>query len=346
MTVRVATVLSAQEWEPRLVSHARETAELRIVLRAFQPDEIEERSDDIDIVVAGAEVSWVTPAQISAWRHMGLSVLGVHPRGDVPAATLLRTAGVDELVPDDTDAESLITAIRFLAPRAEGDDEGPTGSTVAVIGARGAPGTTEVALGLALNAAEAGPAILIDLDLDAPSIAIRLGLPPRPDITDLADQVRATGVIDTDAVHSIGSLDVVTGSHRVGEGALRPAMVEDVIEVATFRYDTVVLDLGAASPDDRNLKRADQAVLVVDGSAVGVVRAARLVTEWSGPPPDVVVNRGTRHERDQLIEAVIHWTGIEPVAVIEDRRAIRTAALSARLPDRVFCKALAPVRTA
>lgn len=343
MSVRVATVLSAQEWEPRLVSHARETAELRIVLRAFQPNEIGDRSDEIDIVVAGAEVSWVTPAQISAWRHMGLSVLGIHPSGDAPAATLLRTAGVDELMPDDTDPESLITAIRFLAPRADGEEEGPKGSTLAVIGARGAPGTTEVALGLALNAAEAGPSMLVDLDLDAPSVAIRLGLAPRPDITDLADQVRATGTIDSDALHSVGSLDVVTGSHRVGEATVRPTMVEDVIEVATFHYDTVVLDLGAAAPDDRNLKRADRAVLVVDGSAVGVVRAARLVTEWSGPPPVVVVNRAARHEREQLSEALVHWTGIEPVALIEDRRAIRTSALAARLPDRNFCRALAPV---
>ena len=343
MTVRVATVLSAQEWEPRLVAHSRETAELRIVLRAFQPDEIEERANEIDVVAAGAEVAWVTPAQISAWRRKGLSVLGVYPHGDTPAAAMLEAAGVDEIVPDDTDAESLITAIRFLAPPADRDASVDTGSAIAVIGARGAPGSTEVALGLALNAAERGPSVLIDLDLDAPSIAIRLGLAPRPDITDVADQVRATGRIDPASLHSVGSLEVVTGSHRPGEGAIRSTMVEDVVEVATSQYDTAVLDLGAAPPDDRILKRADQAILVVDGSAVGVVRAARLVAEWSGPPPQIVVNRAARHEHDQLIEAVLRWTGIEPVAVIDDRRSVRTAALRARHPDRQFRRALDPV---
>jgi MinD-like ATPase involved in chromosome partitioning or flagellar assembly len=343
MTVRVATVLSAHEWEPRLVSHARETAELRIVLRAYQPDEIEDRSADIDVVVAGAEVSWVTPAQIAAWQRMGLSVVGVHPGGDAPAAAMLKAAGVDELVPHDTDAGSLITAIRFLTPRTDAHQEGDTGKTIAVIGARGAPGTTEVALGLALNAAKDGRAVIIDLDLDAPALAIRLGLAPRPDMTDLADQVRATGRIDDDALHRVGSLSVVTGSHRVGETAVRPSMVDDVIEVATFRYDTVVLDLGAAAADDPILKRADEAVLVVDGSAVGVVRAARLVTEWSGPPPRIVVNKAARHEHDQLRDAVMHWMGIEPVGFIEERRAVRTASLSARLPDRTFCRALLPV---
>ncbi|GMQ85715.1 MAG: hypothetical protein BMS9Abin07_1283 [Acidimicrobiia bacterium] len=343
MTVRVATVLSAQEWEPRLVAYARETAELRIVLRAFQPDEIEERADEIDVVAAGAEVAWVTPAQITAWRRKGLSVLGVHPKGDSPAAAMLQAAGVDELVPDDTDPESLITTIRFLAPPADRETVVATGTAIAVIGARGAPGSTEVALGLALNAAERGSTMLIDLDLDAPSIAIRLGLAPRPDITDVADQVRATGRIDPASVHTLGALDVVTGSHRPGEGAIRSTMVEDVIEVATFQYDTAVLDLGAAPPDDRVLKRADQAILVVDGSAVGVVRAARLVAEWSGPPPQIVVNRAARHEHDQLIEAVQQWTGIEPAAVIDDRRAVRTAALGARPPDRLFRRALEPI---
>ncbi len=346
MTVRVATVLSAQEWEPRLVSHARETAELRIVLRAFQPDEIGERSDDIDVVVAGAEVAWVTPVQIAAWQRMGLSVVGVHPRGDDPAAAMLRGAGVDELVPDDTDAESLITAIRFLTPRSGSDLDGDHGTTTAVIGSRGAPGTTEVALGLALNAADEGRAILIDLDLDAPSLAIRLGLAPRPDITDLADNVRATGTIDNADLHRLRALDVVTGSHRAGEIAIRPSMVEDVVEASATRYDRVILDLGTARADDPVLKRADQAVLVVDGSAVGVVRAAQLITEWSGPPPQVVLNRAARHEQDQLAEAVMHWMGIEPIAFVEERRAVRTASLSARLPDRAFRRSLSSVMTA
>ena len=76
MTLRVATVLSAREWEPDLVAHARETAAVRVVLRAYQPQEIEERAEEIDIVIAGAEVAWVTPGRIATWRRMGLGVVG------------------------------------------------------------------------------------------------------------------------------------------------------------------------------------------------------------------------------------------------------------------------------
>jgi MinD-like ATPase involved in chromosome partitioning or flagellar assembly len=343
VTLRVATVLSAQEWEPRLVAHARETAELRVVLRAFQPDEIEERSDEIDIVVAGAEVAWVTPAQIATWQRMGLGVLGIHARGDAPAAAMLTSAGVDELISDDTDPQSLITAIRFLGPRAAPGQAQDVGTSVAVMGARGAPGTTEIALGLATNAVARGTAVLVDLDIGAPSLAIRLGLTPRPDITDVADQVRATGAIAPGSVHRFGSLDVITGSHRESEVAVRPSMIEDVVEVAMTSYDRVLLDMGAAAPDDRVVKRTDTAVLVVDGSAVGIVRAARVVAAWSGPPPRIVINRAARHERDQLVDAVRQWTGIAPDTVVEDRRSIRTASLAARPPDRHLVRAVGTV---
>lgn len=343
MTVRIATVLSAMEWEPRLVAHARETAEVRIVLRAFQPDEIEERGDEIDIVVAGAEVAWVTPTQIAAWRRAGLGVIGVHAAGDEPAVSMLTTAGVDDLVSDDTDPESLITAIRFLGPRAEQAVAEQLGRSIAVIGARGAPGITEVALGLAIVESASHGAVLIDLDIGAPSLAIRLGLTPRPDITDVADQVRVAGSIPPESVHRVGSLDVITGSHRDGEIAIRPTMIEDVVEVASTRYERVVLDLGAAAPDDRVMKRADTALLVVDGSAVGIVRAAQLVSEWSGPPPRIVINRAARHERNQLIEAATHWTGIVPDVVIEDRRSIRASSLDARPPERYLLRTLTPI---
>lgn len=341
MTVRIATVLSAMEWEPRLVAHARETAEVGIVLRAFQPDEIEERRSDIDIVVAGAEVSWVTPTQIAAWRRAGLGVIGVHAAGDAPAVSMLSTAGVDELVSDDTDPEGLITAIRFLGPRTEQPVAEQHGRAIAVIGARGAPGITEVALGMAVVESTSHSTVLIDLDIDAPSLAIRLGLTPRPDITDVADQVRASGSIPPESVHRVGALDVITGSHREGEITVRPTMIEDVVEVASTGYDRVVLDLGAAAADDHVLKRSDAAILVVDGSAIGIVRAARLVSEWSGPPPRIAINRAARHEHDQLTDAVTHWTGIAPEVVIEDRRSIRASSLDARPPERYLLRTLA-----
>jgi Flp pilus assembly CpaE family ATPase len=345
MSVRVATVLSARDWEPGLVSYARETAELRIVLRAFQPHEIEEHAEDIDVVVAGGEVSWVTPVQIAAWQRAGLGVLGIHPHEDRPAAVMLQAAGVDELLPDTADVRTIVTAIRFISPPSALLSRDGTGTVISVIGSRGAPGTTEIALGLAWESGGRSSTLLVDLDVTAPSIAIRLGLPPRPDITDAADQVRVIGAIDDDALHRIGPISVITGSHRVGEAPLRPAMIADVIDAAVVGFDRVVVDLGTADPDDPILKRSDVAVLVVDASAVGVVRAAHLVAAWSGPPPTLVLNRVAPRDQGDVIAAAREWTGIEPAAVISDRPAIRVASLAAKRPDARLRRSLGALGT-
>ncbi len=341
MTPRVATVLSARPWEAALVAAARESAAVRLVLRAFQPDDVARQRADIDVVVAGAETSWVTPAQVAAWRRSGLRVVGVHPAGDEPARSLLEAGGAHEILADDAPPDAVLQLIRFLqpgVPSAAGDE---AGKVVAVTGGRGAPGRTEVALALAYLWARRHPTLLVDLDVAAPALAVRLGRPPRPDLTDAADRVRASGQLAADSIHRVGDLAVVVGSHRPGESQLRTTLAEDVVEAAAADYDVVVIDLGPAGGDDRLLKRADHAVLVCDASAVGLVRAARAAAEWAGPPPALVLNRVRRREKAEVIAAARQWTGLEPVAAIPDAPRVREAAGAARRPARPLLRALA-----
>ena len=340
MIPRIATVLSARPWEPGLIALARETAAVRPVLRAYRPEEVTERAAEIDVVVAGAETTWVTPALIASWRRSGLAVVGLYPAGDAPARRLLETGGADEVLADDTPPSALIQLIRLLPIGAQAPAPQPKGQMVAVTGARGAPGRSEVALALAWRWARSRPTILIDLDLDAPNLAVRLGLPPRPDVTDAADTVRETGVIPDRAVQRVGALAVVVGSHRPGEPPLRESLAEDVVEAATATFDLVVADLGPARPDDRLLKRAHHAVLVVEGSASGVVRAARVTAEWSGPPPLLVINRVTDPGRGDLLVAARRWTGLEPAAWVPHHPRVLAAARAARPPHRRMLRPL------
>jgi MinD-like ATPase involved in chromosome partitioning or flagellar assembly len=338
MTVRVATVLSARDWEPALVAHARETASVRIVVRAYQPEDIDRRFEDIDVVVAGGEVSWVTPACVSEWRSRGLAVLGVAPAGDSPAATLLQVGGADEVVPDSIDTVALVQAIRFIAPEHPGVRGDAAGSLVAVVAPRGAPGATETAIAYALGAVGHHDTLLIDLDIDAPSIAIRLGLPPRPDLTDVADGVRAHGTIAAETLHRYGRLDVITGSHRDGEPSLRAGLVDGVLRAARSRWSEVVVDIGS-SPRMRDLlDHASDVILVVEGSAVGIVRGARLVSDWVGPAPSLILNRVDPSSARGVVDAARQWIGLDPAAVIADRRAVRRAASRSMAPDRRFAR--------
>lgn len=343
MTIRVATVLSAREWEPGLVAHAKETAALRVVLRAYQPADIEARANEIDVVVAGGEVSWVTSRQVAAWRRLGFGVIGVHPAGDGPAAQLLEGGGADEVVPDTIDVIALVQAIRFVAPSSEHASSLSRGHVTAVTGARGAPGCTEVALAYASMMSGSDATVLVDADLSAPALAVRLGLPPRPDVTDAADGVRADGAIAPEYLHSVGKLSVITGSHRPGEGRLRDSMIGDVIDAAATQFKRVVLDVGANAIENSLVDGSDSVLFVVDASAIGVVRAAQITSRWMGPQPTLILNRVDNRDRSDVVDAVRRWTGLEPVAVVPERKHVRRLTAAAAMPDRRFTRALAAV---
>lgn len=343
MTIRVATVLSAREWEPGLVAHARDTAALRVVMRAYQPSDIESRAADIDVVVAGGEVAWVTPRQITTWRGLGFGVIGVHPAGDEPAAKLLERGGANEVVPDSIDVAALVQAVRFVAPEAEQPHVDPGGSTTVVVGPRGAPGCTEIAIAYASFRNAESSIVLVDADLRAPALAVRLGLPPRPDVTDAADGVRSDGTIEDNCLHRVGNLPVITGSHRPGERDLRDQMISGVIAAAEARFDEVVLDVGTFQPGSEFIDDADSVLLVVDASAVGIVRAAQVTSQWIGPQPLLILNRVLPRERSDVIDAATRWTGLVPAAVVPELRQVRRSSLAAKMPDRRFIRAVASV---
>ena len=343
MTVRVATVLSARAWEPALVAHANETAAVRIVLRAFQPRDIETHVSDIDVVVAGGDVTWVTPHQIATWRRLGLAVIGMHPAGDNPAASLLELGGVDEALPDSIEMSALVQAIRFVAPTDRTEEPTQRGTVTAVVGTHGAPGCTEVALGVSMIGARASSTVLIDADFQAPSLAVRLGVAPRPDIADAADTVRAEGTLDSSCVRNVHRIDVIPGSHREAESVIRPLMLSGLIETAASRYSKVVVDLGTATPVDELLETFDEVLLVMEASPVGIVRAAQTTKDWFGPKPRLIVNKVDVRSRTEVIDAVRRWTGLDPEAIIAHRNKVHRVASAARPPDRSFTKALVAV---
>lgn len=343
MTVRIATVLSAREWEPRLVAHAHDTASVRVVLRAFQPSDIEHNCSEIDVVVAGGDVAWVTPRQVATWRRLGLGVIGMFPMGDQPAADLLEAGGANEVVPDTIDPEALVQAIRFVTPSVHSAPVDDRGSITAIVGSRGAPGCTEIALAYALARHGDRPTMLIDMDLEAPSVAVRLGLPPRPDIADAASSVRVDGSIDSDAIHRYRGLAVITGSHRPGQPGISEMMTQGVLDAARTEFTEIVVDLGAIRAGNTMVAEADTAIVVVDASAIGIVRAAQLTSTWVGPTPHLVLNRVHPRKVTDAIDAVRTWTGLEPAAVIPDQQQVRRATIAARPPHRRLTKAMATV---
>jgi Flp pilus assembly CpaE family ATPase len=325
--VRIATVLSARPWEADLVTHAHTTARARVVLRAFEADDVDMAAHDIDVVVVGAETAWLTPARIRSWRNAGLRVVGIHAREDRPAAERLRIGGADEIVADDTFPSSLLHLAQLLA--AVPTERAPAGSAIAIVGALGAPGVTEVAVSLAWTLAAPTP-LLLDLDPAAPSTAIRLRIPPHPDVRDLTDRIGRTGTWPADAGHLVGPLRAVPGCQR--PPALSPAATADLVDAARGAHRWVVVDAGGIKPDGPLLVRADAAVLVVQGTPRGLVRAARYVERWAGPVPALVLNRVPAGSIDDVAAAVRRWIGLEPAAVVADDPRIDAKARRGEAP--------------
>ena len=342
MIPRVATVLSARSWEPELVAFIRASAALRLVLRAFQPSDIEERLDEIDVIIAGAETSWVTPAAIATWRRRGLKVVGVHPRADRPARALLETGGTDEILPEHAAPEAIVAAAR-LSTMEMGPGPGleDSGVLVSVAGSRGAPGRTEVALALAWNLSEHLDVLVIDADLEAPGLAVRLSLPARPDLADAADEARLTGEVT--GVQRAGPISVIVGSHRPGAPPLRVSLLEDVIDAALGSFGVVVADLGPSIHEAPLIKRSDAVLLVASADAVGMVRTSRLCEEWAGPPPALILNRVPRKSRVDSVQAARRWLGLEAAAVVLEDSRIGLAARAGGPPAKALLRRLAEV---
>lgn len=334
----MGTVLSARPWEEALVWLMRETAAVRLVLRAYEPTEVD-RAEALDVLVAGAETPWVTPVRLEAWRRRGLRVVGVHPAGDRPARRTLVLGGADEVLPDDSSPELLLRTICLLRPRRE--PPAPRGILTVVTGPRGAPGRTEVALGLAWNRSAAGRTLLVDLDRPAPGLAVRLALPARPGLAEAVDALREDGTLPPESLAQVGPLDVLAARpHPVAPPSDTEA--EEVVQAALSAYHHVVADSGPHRTGDSLLLAADQVVLVVGDGALGFVRAGVCASGWEGVIPSLVLNRVDPTER-HLARTARRWLGLDPAAIIPEDRRIRAAAWANAPPHPLLRRALLPV---
>lgn len=335
MRPRVATILTARPWEADLVETARVSALIRVVARAYSPEDIDHR--DLDVVVAGAETAWVSPAQIRIWRRLGCRVMGVYPKGDRPAQALLTRGGVDGIAPDTTTTVGLLRQLRALTM-----DPIPcsrVGRVIGVAGPHGSPGRTEVALALSKELRRLDPVTLIDLDADGPSLSLRLGLSPEPSLLDVGSCVRESGEIPADMVRTVSGISVITGAF--GRRIFPLQLARDVILAAAESTPWVVVDLGPHLPGPINLPVND-VIAVCDASPTGLVRAAEMIMQWSGPPPFLALNRVGTPRRDVVV-AARRATGLDPVVTIPYQPEVRMVGVSAQGPTDRFGSSLRPL---
>ena len=273
------------------------TGTLRIVERAFHPAQVHRALADQlpNAVMVRTEIPWLSHGLVDTWRQMGTVVIGVNDPYQPVNCRLLEDWGCHFVLeePDPEQAAAILLATRstntcHTTPKSP--------MVVAVGGPRGAPGRTEVAVGLAWLGARSGACLLIEAD-PSPTLGLRLGLAPPS---------RYQEPITT---HGI---DVLLG----GIGETFGGMIHGGWS-RLWDYQTVVVDLG---PGHRSFENwPGERVVVCEASPSGIVRAAALLARLGGGSlPRTVVNR-LRVDQGLGKEFSLHlaaWTGRQPDALI------------------------------
>ncbi|MCY4650747.1 MAG: hypothetical protein OXC98_10335 [bacterium] len=297
MIPRVVTT-AGPFWESELVEQARLTGSLQIVRRASHPFQVQDalRHRAAQGVLVGLEIPWLSRGLISAWKNEGATVLGIEDPYQPVGRGLLEDWGCDHILEEPDPAWAATVLRTGLGVRDPVAVEAEQPRVVAVGGPRGAPGVTEVSLGLAWMAARTGPCLLVEAD-PSPSLGLRLGVPP-PD-----------SVYEPVTIHGIDVLLRGPGGSSGGMLASGWSRLWD--------YRTTVVDLGPCL--DSFEQWPGQKVVVCRASPSGIVRAASFLTALGiGQRPWVVVNHLEAEESTRR-EVLFHlgvWAGRQPDAVI------------------------------
>ena len=238
------------------------------------------------------------------------------------------------------------------------DDE-RQGRIVLVWGPHGAPGRSTVSASLAHGLAVSGGAILVDADVEAPSLVQLLGMPEDSSALAGAARLATHGRLDAESFRRVlapvgGGLFLLGGLGRSGRWReLPPASMTEVWAQCRRAAAWTVVDVAGGPADDdvddftlepgRGAVTADlvshaDVILVVGGAdPVGVRRLLQLLDEMGASTNptgrvEVVINRvrasaAGPSPQQALREALARFGGLEDMTLLPDDAATADACL-------------------
>ena len=354
----VALVLSAEEWVDEFHRYCVDHGGARV--RSLVLDPAVALDDDFDVLIAGARWPALTRPFVDALHRRDQRVLVVGDAGAGPG--LAHGLGVDGIVGAATTPAELVDAVRALVPTPERPGgrrgsaappvvpaAGPVPPAVVVVGGPCGAGSTEVALALAgWFTAGGARAVLVDADLEAPAVAVRLGLPAEPNLCTAVDAAAVGPDRVPGALFDLGDdwpVVLVGAPRREAAAVLVAADLGAVLDAVGSRYAPVLVDVssgpdGAGTPAGAALARAAAVVAVGAATPVGVVR----LVEWidgvravaPGATVHVVVNRAPagRARRAEIVGALRRGGGVAGCIFVPADPRVDDAAWAAGLVGR------------
>ena len=307
-----------------------------------------------------------TAAQETAWLEELWRQSPGSPEGGTAPSQLPRVSndagaeedtGQDRLRGRESAAADTPEPVLPVAARPAGDERG--GRVVLVWGPHGAPGRSTVAVSVAHGLAACGGAILVDADVEAPSLVQLLGMPEDSSALAGAARLATHGRLDAESFRRIlapvgDGLFLLGGLGRSGRWReLPPASMTEVWAQCRRAVAWTVVDVAGGPADDdvddftlepgRGAVTADlvshaDVILVVGGAdPVGVRRLLQLLDEMGASMNpagrvEVVINRvrasaAGPSPQQALREALARFGGLEDIVLLPDDAATADACL-------------------
>ena len=307
-----------------------------------------------------------TAAQETAWLEELWRQSPGSPEGGTAPSQLHRVSndagaeedtGQDRLRGREPAAADTPEPVLPVAASPAGDERG--GRVVLVWGPHGAPGRSTVAASLAHGLAACGGAILVDADVEAPSLVQLLGMPEDSSALAGAARLATHGRLDAESFRRIlapvgDGLFLLGGLGRSGRWReLPPASMTEVWAQCRRAAAWTVVDVAGGPADDdvddftlepgRGAVTADlvshaDVILVVGGAdPVGVRRLLQLLDEMGASMNpagrvEVVINRvrasaAGPSPQQALREALARFGGLEDIVLLPDDAATADACL-------------------
>lgn len=293
---------------------------------------------EFDLLLIDDICSFLTARLIVDLRRNGKGVMGVFAPEDGPdAKRRLLEVGVGDVIESDASPAEFLDRIRAVSvhgQRKPVDVRTPDqrGFCIAITGAPGGVGVTEIAVGIAGELPRESVA-LVDLDQAWPSVAQRLGLPVHPNLRTAIDFVLHEPERLAGAFHAATGFDVVTGLANPEAGGLPSTDLAALIGELAVMYRRVVVDVGSTGSvaADLVLKRVNAILVVGLADPVGLtrlIRAFRRIDEIPGERDvGVVVNRvRSSSERADAVFQLRRSLGAVPIFAIPDDSRVGRAA--------------------
>jgi Flp pilus assembly CpaE family ATPase len=416
MSLNVATAADGAAWESALLAElATRPGPITVTRRCVDVVELlaVAASGQCAATLVDAQLRRLDVDAVERLAAAGVTVVGVTAPGSQADADRLVECGISFLVPADADAAVFATVIE--AAVADADDAGPAlssrtfgdpavsggslarpiqgqpgpamprGSVIAVWGPTGAPGRSTVAATVADELARLGSStLLVDADVYGGVLASVFGLlDESPGLVAACRQAQSRR-LDATALSALcwqinAKLRVLTGISRPDRWPeIRPAAMENLLEVTRELVSHTVLDLGFSLETDEELSFdtvaprrngatlaaldvADLVLVVGSADPIGIQRLVRGLEELRSAGIDkpiwVVLNRVRAsavpgNPETELDSVLRRFAGRAPAAMLPadpdaaDRAIVAGKTLGEVTPDSPLRRAITELAAA